>query len=62
MTPETKRPREIDTVMAEVRRVKAELMKRYNYDMAAMFRDARARQWESGHKVVTRAARDKVST
>jgi hypothetical protein len=41
-------------VIAEVRRVKDELAKRFNYDLAAMLRDARARQGKSGHKVVTK--------
>ncbi len=57
MTPKTNHPKEIDSVMAEVRRVKTELMKRYNYDLAAMVRDARARQWKSGHKVVTKSTK-----
>jgi|GEM_PF-5527347 len=41
-----------DPVIAEVRRVKTELLKRFNYDLAAMARDARARQDKSGHKVI----------
>ena len=53
-TFKTKRPKVTDSVIAEVRRVKAELLKRHNYDMAAMARDARARQSKSGHKVVTK--------
>ena len=40
--------------MAEVRRAKTELLKRFNYDLAAMARDARARQSKSGHKVITK--------
>ncbi len=50
------RPRATDSVIAEVRRVKAELLKRYNHDLAAMARDARARQGESGHKIVIKSA------
>ena len=42
-------------MIAEVRRVKDELAKRFNYDLAAMLRDARARQGKSGHKVVTKS-------
>ena len=53
-----KRPEASDSVIAEVRRAKAELMKRYNYDLAAMFRDARTRQWQSGHKVVIKSNGD----
>jgi hypothetical protein len=55
-TPKTSRVEATDTVIAEVRRVKADLMKRYDYDMAAMMRDARARQAQSGHKVITKVA------
>ena len=55
-TPKTNRVEATDSVIAEVRRVKADLMKRYDYDMAAMMRDARARQAQSGHKVITKAA------
>ncbi len=50
-TPKTSRIEATDSVIAEVRRVKADLMKRYDYDMAAMMRDARARQAQSGHKL-----------
>ena len=45
-----------DSVITEVRRVKAELMKRYDYDLAAMFRDARERQDKSERTVVTKTA------
>ncbi|HTG44919.1 MAG TPA: hypothetical protein VK633_10345 [Verrucomicrobiae bacterium] len=51
----THRPKAADSVLAEVRRVKAELLKRYNYDLAAMARDARSRQSKSGHNVVTKS-------
>ena len=54
-TPKTNRPKATDSVIAEVRRVKDELAKRFNYDLAAMLRDARARQSTSGHKVVTKS-------
>jgi hypothetical protein len=45
-----------DSIIAEVRRVKTELSKRFNYDLGAMLRDARSRQSASGHKVVTKAS------
>jgi hypothetical protein len=48
-------PKTTDSVIAEVRRVKAELAKRFDYDVAAIARDARARQSSSGHKVVNRS-------
>ena len=54
-TLKTNHPKATDSVIAEVRRVKAELAKRFNYDLAAMLRDARARQSKSGHKVVTKS-------
>lgn len=54
-TLKTNRPKATDSVIAEVRRVKTELLKRYNYDLAAMVRDARSRQSKSGHKVVNRS-------
>lgn len=60
MKPTTKRkPRIlIDSVMAEVRRAKEELAKRFNYDIAAMVKDARERQGKSGHRVVDRSTKD----
>ncbi len=54
-TLKTNGPMETDSVIVEVRRVKSELAKRFNYDLAAMLRDARARQRKSGHKVVTKS-------
>jgi len=44
-----------DSVMAEVRRAKTKLLERYNFDLDAMARDARARQSQSGHEVVDRS-------
>jgi hypothetical protein len=41
-------------VIAEVRRIKVELLEKFNYDMAAMARDARARQGKSGHPIITK--------
>ena len=55
-TPKINPPKATDSVIAEVRRVKDELAKRFNYNLAAMLRDARARQSKSGHKVVTKSA------
>jgi hypothetical protein len=43
------------SAMAEVRRVKTELAKRFGYDISAMLRDARNRQEHSGHRVVNRS-------
>ncbi len=44
-----------DSVMAEVRRTKVKLLERFNYDLEAMARDARARQSKSGREVVDRS-------
>ena len=55
MTPKIHKPRMTDSVIAEVRRVKTELAKRFDFDVSAMLRDARIRQSQSGHKVVDRS-------
>ena len=51
-TPKIENPKPIDSVMTEVRRTKVKLLERFDYDLDAMFRDARARQSQSGHEVV----------
>jgi hypothetical protein len=53
--PKTKPQKMPDSVVAEVRRTKVKLLERFNYDLDAMARDARARQSQSGHKVVDRS-------
>jgi hypothetical protein len=42
-----------DPIVAEVRRAREEIAKRFNYDLRAMFEDARRRQAQSGRKVVS---------
>jgi hypothetical protein len=42
-----------DSVVAEVRRAREEIAKRFNYDIRAMTEDARKRQALSGRKVVS---------
>ena len=54
-TLKTKKQKETDSVIAEVRRTKVKLLERFNYDLEAMARDARARQNQSGHEVVDRS-------
>ena len=54
-TLKTKKQKETDSVIAEVRRTKVKLLERFNYDLEAMARDARARQGQSGHEVVDRS-------
>ena len=56
MTPKAKKPAAADSVVAEVRRTKVKLLERFHYDLAAMARDARARQSQSGHEVVDKSA------
>ena len=48
---------EIDEVIVEVRRIKEELARKFNFDVRAMAADASERQWKSGHKVVSFAKR-----
>ena len=53
-----------DSVVAEVRRAREEIAKRFNYDLRAMIEDARKLQTLSGRKVVSfppRPARRQVS-
>lgn len=54
VTPKPNRTRVPDPVIAEVRRIKVALLEKFNYDMAAMARDARSRQRKSGHPVITK--------
>ena len=54
--PKTKSRKTTDPVIAEVRRAKVKLLERFNYDLDAMARDARARQSKSGHEVVDKSA------
>ena len=42
-----------DNVVAEVRRAREEIAKRFNYDLRAIFEDAKKRQALSGRKVVS---------
>ena len=46
-----------DPIIAEVRAVRDEYAARYGYDVAAMFRDLRARQEESGREYARFPAR-----
>lgn len=43
----------IDPIVAEVRKARDEIAKRFNYDLRAIFEDARRRQAASGRKVVS---------
>ena len=50
--PKTDYPKATDSVLSELRRVKTKLLERFDYDLAAMARDARARQGKSGHRII----------
>ncbi|MDX2109303.1 MAG: hypothetical protein SFY80_03580 [Verrucomicrobiota bacterium] len=43
-----------DPIVAEVRERRTQILKSYDWDFHKMSRDVMKRQWESGHKVVTR--------
>jgi hypothetical protein len=44
-----------DPIVDEIRGIRREILEAFGGDFAAMARDAMARQWRSGHKVVTRS-------
>jgi uncharacterized protein (DUF1330 family) len=43
-----------DPIVEEVRKNRREILEAFGGNFAAMAKDAMARQWKSGHKVVTR--------
>jgi hypothetical protein len=43
-----------DSIVAEVRHQRQAILKSYDGDFERMSRDAMVRQWESGHRVVSR--------
>ncbi|MBT3288953.1 MAG: hypothetical protein HN904_09135 [Victivallales bacterium] len=47
-----------DPVVSEVRAQRASILESYDWDFERMSRDAMHRQWESGHKVVSRPKRE----
>jgi len=42
-----------DPIVAEVRRARDEILKRFNYDRRALFEDVRRRRAEGGRQVVS---------
>ena len=42
-----------DPIVAEVRKIREEILASYGGDVHQMLKDMMKRQWESGHKVVT---------
>lgn len=47
-----------DELVEEVRKARHELAARWNFDLKAILADARKRQAESGHKVVSFVPKD----
>ena len=45
----------LDPIVEEVRKNRREILEAFGGDFTAMAKDAMARQWQSGHKVVTRS-------
>ena len=43
----------IDPIVADVRKARDEIARRFNYDLRAVFEDAKRRQAASGRKVVS---------
>ena len=57
----TKQTRPTDPIIAEVRAIRQAYAARFDYDVAAIFRDIRARQNASGRDYVRLPARPGVS-
>jgi hypothetical protein len=51
-----------DPIVDEVRKNRREILEVFGGDFAAMVKDAMLRQWQSGHKVVTRAPKRPTGT
>ena len=51
-----------DSIVAEVRRIRDELAKRFNYDIRAIIQDAREWQATGGRSVVTFTPRPAITT
>ena len=42
-----------DPIVEEVRKIREDYLKEFNYDLEAIFRDLKAREQEGDHKVVS---------
>jgi hypothetical protein len=51
-----------DPIVDEVRKNRREILEALGGDFAVMAKDAMHRQWQSGHKVVTRAPKRPTAT
>lgn len=51
----------IDPIVAEVRIARDQLAAKFNYDLSLIVKDARKRQKQSKHKVVSMKPRKRVS-
>ena len=49
-----------DPIVAEVRKRRQKRAAKFNYDLRAMIEDARRREAESGHPIVTPPRREKA--
>ena len=49
-----------DPIVAEVRRTRQELARKFNFDVAAIFRDLRERQAGAGPRLVRRSSRNRT--
>ncbi len=52
----------LDSIVAEVRQIRDELAKRFNYDLRAIIEDARVRQAAGGRRVITLPPRPVITT
>lgn len=51
-----------DEIVEQVRRVREQNAAKFNYDLKAIVADARKRQKDSGHRVVSFASKPKKAT
>ena len=49
-----------DPIVAEVRKIRLNILESYGLNFEKMSRDVMKRQWESGHKVVTLAGKTPI--
>jgi hypothetical protein len=51
-----------DPIVAEVRKIRDEIARKFNYDLRAMFEDARRRERKSGHPIASPRRRRRAKT
>ena len=52
----------LDPIVDEVRKNRREILEAFDGDFTAMAKDVMLKQWQSGHKVVTRAPKKPTAT